>query len=84
MLDAIEQLYIENLAYKTLFEMFGNRLPSSMQVKDLIEQAKRRPELVAKVRREFQPLRERIQNEGDLAQVIQEFLRVVPPKKDMN
>ena len=84
LLDAIEQLYIENLAYQSLFEVLQNRLPPKEQVKSLIEQAKQHPQLQAKVRQQFQPLRDRIRNEADLGRVLQEFLRVVPAKKDVN
>lgn len=84
MVAAIEELYIENAAYRALFETLKSRMPPQAQVESLLQQAKQNPQIRARVLAPLAPLRQRIQEQSDLADVIQEFLRVAPPKKDLN
>jgi hypothetical protein len=42
------------------------------------------PESLAKMQAQFEPVRARIRDQQNLEQVLQEFLQVVPPKKDVN
>jgi|HubBroStandDraft_4_1064222.scaffolds.fasta_scaffold01968_4 hypothetical protein len=81
-IDAIEDLQIENMAFKAIFKTLRDRMPPQAQTDELIAQAKL---LVGgRVREQFAPVRARIQKESDLQEAIQGLLKVVPPKTDVN
>ncbi|MFI5109003.1 MAG: hypothetical protein ACHP78_09170 [Terriglobales bacterium] len=84
LLDAIELLTIENWAYQSLFTVLKRRMPPESQWKAMLEQAKTSPEVRGKIQQQLAPVRERIRQSVDLTDAIQEFLRVVPAKKDVN
>ncbi len=84
LLDALEELWIERRAYRSLFKTLRHRLPPQMQMDQLIAEAKKHPDIRAQVHEQFAPLRDRIQQSADLSNLIEEFLRVVPAKKDVN
>ena len=84
LLDALESVYIENLARKTIMKNFASRFPPQYQVEELIDEAKKDPQVAGVVHEQFAPVRARIQEHASLEKVFQEFLRVVPAKKDVN
>jgi hypothetical protein len=81
MLEAIENLYIENAILKTMLDRASG--PAWKRSFTAIL-ANPDPGAVAQLRSRFDPLRAVIQQDRGLEQAIQEFLRVVPPKKDVN
>ena len=84
LVEAIESLFIETMAYRALLRSLKHRLPPEQQMMGLIEQAKNSRAIQDEVRKQFAPLRERILQDRGLSDAIQEFLRVVPAKKDVN
>jgi hypothetical protein len=85
LLDIIERIHVENLARKTILRAYsGQRLPPQYQIDQLIEDAKKNPLVAGVVHEQFAAARARMLEDGTLEQVLQEFLQVVPPTKDMN
>ncbi len=82
LVDAIEKLYIENRVYKSLLKSFANRLPPQQEIDRVV--AAGREHIREQVQKQFSPVRDRIRSDSNLEQVLQEFLKVVPPKKDVN
>ena len=80
----MEDLYIENMVRRTLFKQYQANLPPRFEVAELIAKAKRHPLAGGVVHEQFEPVRARIRANETLEQVLQEFLQVVPPRKDMN
>jgi len=79
LLDAVEKLYLENLVFRAALQK--GRWAAMDKV---LAEAQADPELTVRVQKQFAPVRERIRQDSDLEQVIQEFLQAVPPKKDVN
>ena len=84
LIDIIEKLLIEVRAMRSLLRVLKSRMPPQAQVDSMIAQAKQNPQILESVRQQVAPLRDRIPSGHDLEQVMQEFLRVVPAKKDVN
>ena len=84
LVDAVENPYIENMVRRTLFKQYQANLPPKSEVDEMIAKAKLHPLAGGVVHEQFEPLRARIRANETLEQVLQEFLRVVPPQKDMN
>ena len=84
LLDALESVYTENVALKGIMKSFRSSLPPQSQIDELVAEAKRDPKVAGVVHEQFEPLRARIAEDATLGQVLQEFLRVVPAKKDVN
>jgi hypothetical protein len=86
LIDIIEKLLIENRALRALLLALRARvgMPPQAQLDAMIASAKKTPEILESVRQQVAPLRDRIASERGLAQAIEEFLRVVPAKKDEN
>ena len=84
LVDAIEKLYLENMGFRSLFKVHRQRLPPQHEIDELMEFAKTDPRVGDVVREQFEPVRAGIRANETLEQVLQEFLRVVPPQKDMN
>ncbi|MGC2246192.1 MAG: hypothetical protein WA609_06285 [Terriglobales bacterium] len=86
LIGIIEKVLIENRALRALLVALRVRvgMPSQAQMDAMIAQAKQTPEILESVRQQVAPLRDRIASEHDLEQVLQEFLRVAPAKKDVN
>jgi hypothetical protein len=85
LMDVIERLYIENLARKTILSAYCSRLlPPQFQIDQLVEDAKKSPELLAIVGGQFAQARARILEDANLEEVLREYLRVAAPKKDVN
>ena len=82
--DAVEKLYIENLALKGILETNRASLPPQSQIDLIIAEAKAHPQIAGTIHQQFEPLRARIREDIGLEQAIQELLRVVPPSKDVN
>jgi len=82
LLDVIEELCIENRAYVALLHELHSNLPPEGLVKRLLWAAQE--EAREQVQKEFSALREHIRQSNDLEQALQECLRVVPAKKDVN
>jgi hypothetical protein len=84
LVDIIERLYIENMVYRNLVKLHQEKLPPQSEIDALMEFAKTDPRVGGLIHQQFEPVRVRIREHADLEQVLQEFLRVVPPKKDLN
>ena len=79
-----ERLYIENMVLRALFKTHQSTLPPKSEVDEMIANAKTDPQIGGVIHEQFDPVRVRIRENADLEQVLQEFLRAVPPKKDLN
>jgi hypothetical protein len=79
MLDFIEQMYLENTFLKAVYRSKGWK-----NMEKVLQEARTDPVMAPKVQAIFGPLRDRIREQASLEQVMQEFLRVVPAKKDVN
>ena len=79
MLDVIQTLYMENVILKDVLRKKG-----WVAMDKVLAEAKADPDMQRRLRHVFGPVRERIQSETDLPQVIQEFLRVLPPNQKSN
>ena len=84
MVDSIEQLAIENQALSSVMKALHKRLPPMSEIESLVKQAAKNPLVAKNIRQQCAELREWIQNSPDLSEMIQEFLRIVPAKKDLN
>ena len=89
MVDALEELIIENHALRASLKALQRRLRPWLRIPDsqldsLIEQARSHPQAGGDVRQQFAQLRDHIRQSADLSDAIQEFLRIVPAKKDVN
>ena len=84
MLDAIEDMYLENNALRAMLATYQKHLPSLGPWQRLLADLKAEPGMASNTRLVFAPLRKRIQEDQNLTGAIGEFLRVVPPKKDVN
>jgi hypothetical protein len=84
LLDALEAVYTENVALKGIMKAFRRDLPPQYQIDQLLARAKGDPLVGGRIHEQFEPLRARIREDATLEQVLQEFLRVVPAKKDLN
>ncbi len=84
LVDIIERLYIENMVLRALFKTHQSKLPPKSEVDEMIANAKSDPRVGGVVHEQFEPVRVRIRENADLEQVLQEFLRAVPPNKDVN
>jgi len=86
LVDIIEKILIENLALRALLVALRGRvgMPPQEQLDAMIASAKKTPEILESVRQRVAQLRDRTASERGLEQAIQEFLRVVPEKKDVN
>jgi hypothetical protein len=69
LLNALEELHLENLALKSMF--LALRTPGWQK---MLEQARSDREILGKIRAQFQPLYTRLEQEADLESAIQEFL----------
>ncbi|MFI5090347.1 MAG: hypothetical protein ACHP7P_09850, partial [Terriglobales bacterium] len=82
LLDAFEIVYAQNLCYKTLLKKFASRLPPQREIEQVLEAATASTrDMIAK---DYAPLRARIRQAQSLEEALQEFLRVVPARKDVN
>jgi hypothetical protein len=84
LLDALEAVYTENVALKGIMKAFRRDLPPQYRIDQLLARAKGDPLVGGRIHEQFEPLRARIREDATLEQVLQEFLRVVPAKKDLN
>jgi hypothetical protein len=84
MLDVLEELEAENRAYRALLKALGSGrpVPPAKQIHQLLAEAK--AAIRDRVHQEFAPLRDRLQQSEHLSDSIQELLRVLPAKKDVN
>ena len=83
LLDALEELLIENTAYRSSVKVLEQFLPPQVQgkVAQVVETAKADPKIREHVRSRFASLRSQFQTEGNLEKVIEELLKAVPTKK---
>jgi hypothetical protein len=84
LVDIIERLYIENMVLRALFKTHQSKLPPKSEVDEMIANAKSDPRIGGLIHEQFEPARVRIRENADLEEVLREFLRVLPPKKDVN
>ena len=82
LLDALEELLIENTAYASSVRVLEQFLPQAQgKVAQVIASAKADPKIREHVRSRFASLRSQIQTEANLEKVIEELLKAVPTKK---
>ncbi len=79
MLDMIQTLCMENAILKDVLRKKG-----WTAMDKVLADARSDPDMQARLRKLFDPVRERIQRETDPAEVIQEFLRVLPANQKLN
>ena len=84
LVDVIENLYVENKVYKSLFKVYRRQFPPQREIDELMARAKSDPLVGGRAHEEFEPLRDRIRANETLEQVLREFLKVVPATKDVN
>ena len=85
LLDALEELLIENTAYTSSVKVLEQFLPQARgKVAQVVEKAKADPKVREHVRAKFASLRSQFQTESNLQMVIEELLKVLPTKKDVN
>ena len=79
LLAAIENLFLENMILKDVLQEKGWD-----GMDRVLTKAKASSKVMDHVRIIFAPIRSRIQSDTELAQVIQDFLQVVPGHKNVN
>jgi hypothetical protein len=84
LVDKVESLHFENTVLWIYVRKYQRGLPPEHEIREIIDAAKADPAIATRVREQFEPVRARIRANETLEQVLQEFLRVVPPQKDMN
>ena len=82
LLDALEELLIENTAYARSVEVLEQHLPKAQgKVAQIVAQAKADPKIREHARSRFASLRSQILTEVNLEKVVDELLKVVPTKQ---
>ncbi len=82
LLDALEDLLIENTALQSSVRVLEGFLPEAKgKVAKVVEKAKNDPAIRAHVQARLAPLRDQIRAGLDSEKVIRELLKAVPTKK---
>jgi 1,2-phenylacetyl-CoA epoxidase catalytic subunit len=79
LLDAIEQMFIENIVMKDVLQRKGWKV-----MDQYLADATADPEMQAIAHKKFSEVRSHIQQSRDLSDAIQGFLQVIPANKDEN
>jgi hypothetical protein len=81
-LDALERVVVENRTLKAILETYDDqhRIPW----REHLATAMADRDATDATRQQFSELRSQVQSDLDLATVIQDFLKVFPPNKDLN
>ena len=83
LLDALEGVHTENVALQWMMKYFRKDLPPQYQIDQILARAKGDPLVGGRIPKQFAPIRARILEDANLEQVLQEVVRVIPPKKDV-
>ena len=81
---AIESLYLQNITLQAMLMMYSRRYPGVGDWKRLFADLQTEKQFVDRIHEQFAPLRQQISEDRDLAEVLEQFLRVSPPKADVN
>lgn len=86
LLDAFENLIIENTAYASSVKVLEQFLPPQVQgrVARVLEQAKADPKVRAHVRSKFASLRSQFQIESNLEKALESLLKALPKTEKVN
>jgi seryl-tRNA synthetase len=85
MLDSIEGLQIENLALRVLLEEANaRRNVGTEQTEKRLQRLSSDPQIRQKVRELLGPVRQRLHEDADLEEAMQQFVRIVPPPTGVN
>lgn len=83
LLDRIEKLELENKALIVLLPVLAHT-GNIAQAEVYLERLKTDPAALAAVREQWLPLRQRIESDSSLEEVLKKFAQIVPPPKDVN
>jgi uncharacterized radical SAM superfamily Fe-S cluster-containing enzyme len=83
LLNFIEHQNRENLAMKALLLTLNGNV-NKAQMDSLIDEAMKNPEALDTVHAQWLPLRELIESESSLEEVLQQFGKIPPPAKGTN
>jgi hypothetical protein len=85
LIDALEDLFIENTAYASSVRVLEAFLPEAKgKVAEVVEKAKSDPAIRARIQSRLAPLRDQIRAGLTAERVLQELLLAFPTKKDVN
>jgi hypothetical protein len=83
MLDALEEMTVENMALKAIL-LQANRNATPAKIDAMVKEAQKRPTIRGTVRAQWLPLRQRLEYDSNLAEALGKFLQIAPPTKDVN
>lgn len=83
MLDALEEMTVENLTLKAIL-LEANRNATRTKIDAMVKEAQSRPVVRGAVRAQWLPLRQRLEDDSNLAEALDKFLQLAPPTKDVN
>ena len=79
LVDAMEELFIENRAYRSTLRIVQQTLPMQKQIDQLVEAVKAEPHIRQEVHKLFGPVRDQ-----SLEHAIEYLLQLFPSNKDVN
>lgn len=83
--DTLEELLLEKFALISILITNENRLPAWLQDwKSYLDWMKRDADVRARVRASIAPLRQRMEQDQNLSDVIEAFLKISPPTDKMH
>jgi hypothetical protein len=83
MLDLIEKMELEKFSLRAMLDA-ASRNVSKRQIDSLLERAMNDPAARDNVHAKYLPLRSQIESDSSLEEVLQQFLQISPPTKDVN
>jgi hypothetical protein len=76
--DKMEDLYVENLALKSIIATSRHMFPRQMDIEAMRSAARKHPDIGGVAHKQFQELRDQFADDEDLEQALQAFLKLVP------
>jgi hypothetical protein len=83
MLDALEEMTVENLALRAIL-LQANRNATPTKIDVMVKEAQSQPAIRGTVRAQWLPLRQRLEDDSNLAEALNKFLQIATPTKNVN